>query len=79
MGELFQPIETAPKDGRQVLLHGVTVPPCCELGPTTVMAYWTDHNQGGWVWHGALASRFTQWAPVPKGPHDTQTHEEASE
>ena len=61
-------IETAPKDGTQVLLHGECARPSIDAGkPATVLAYWTDHNAGGWVWYGA-AMTFTHWMPLPPSP-----------
>ena len=68
--DVWNPIETAPKDGTLILLHGYLVPPCCERGPTTVIASWIDHNGGGWTWYGALGSKWTHWTNLPKGPND---------
>ena len=66
--EGWQPIETAPKDGTEVLLAGVCVKPSIDAGlPTVVKAHWTAFNGGGWVWHGA-ASHFTHWRPLPAPP-----------
>ena len=65
----WQPIDTAPRDGAWVLLHGLCEIPCIDAGsPETVMAYWTNHNGGGWVWHGAVAMTFTHWLPLPEPP-----------
>jgi len=65
----WQPIETAPRDGREILLNGLLVPPCVDAGErSTVIGYWTDHNSGGWVWHGAVATRFEWWMPLPAQP-----------
>lgn len=77
---MWQPIETAPKDGTQILLHGDLVPPCVDAGDTsTVIGYWTDFNGGGWVWHGALATVFTHWMEMPAPPTSAQSNEETDQ
>ena len=69
VADKWQPIETAPKDGTEILLLGNLVPPCVDAGEKSrVIAYWTDHNSGGWVWHGAPSTKFTHWQPLPALP-----------
>lgn len=64
----WQPIETAPKDGTQILLAGVCQAPSIDAGESSVVkGYWTDFNTGGWVWYGA-AMDFTHWMPLPTPP-----------
>lgn len=53
----WAPMDTAPRDGRKVLLrirhynwryeHGV----CWQQD---VVAEWIDRNGGGWTWHGIM-------------------------
>lgn len=69
--EDWQNISTAPKDGAQILLHGLLHQPSIDAGiPETVIGHWTDHNGGGWVWYGSLAITFTHWRPLPATPTD---------
>lgn len=64
----WQPIETAPKDGTEIWLAGVCAYPSIDAGEHTIVkAYWTDHNDGGWVWYGA-AMNFQAWRPIPDLP-----------
>lgn len=72
--EAWQPIETAPKDGTEILAW--CVHPNAEYEGTIaeksewqgpVVAHWIDHNGGGWTWHGMLG-RFTHWQPLPTPP-----------
>jgi hypothetical protein len=82
MGE-WQPIETAPKDGRFVLLH---VPKGLESGVITVGAYWKSDARGetgrflkghwdGWLGMDAdIVSSWchpTHWMPLPAPPSPT--------
>lgn len=61
----WQPIETAPKDGREILLHfgfgdGDVPPP--------LVCAWADHR---WVLVGAEVEVFTEpthWMPLPAAP-----------
>jgi hypothetical protein len=52
----WRPIDTAPKDGTNILLHNGTLAGvgCCELP--------YDHWMGTWVHHP------THWQPLPKPP-----------
>lgn len=67
----WQPIETAPRDGTFILAWCVhpyassMTSPEDYVGP--VIAWWIDHNGGGWVWHGHLGN-FTHWRPLPAPP-----------
>lgn len=67
------PIESAPKDGTRVLLwveHSnakYSRDPIGEGWAAAHVAYWTDFNTGGWVWHG-LCGAPTLWQPLPASP-----------
>jgi len=64
----WQPIETAPKDGTEIFVCGRCQKPSIDAGKAVrTIAYWTEHNGGGWVWHGA-AMHFTKWMPLPELP-----------
>lgn len=66
-------IDSAPKDGTAILLHGLLHQPSIDAGtPETVMGHWTEYNGGGWVWHGPLAITFTHWMPLPAPPSDAK-------
>lgn len=65
----WRDMESAPKDGRQILLHGLVQLPSVDAGKeSTVVAYWADINGGGWVWYGALSTVWTHWMPLPSAP-----------
>ena len=75
----WQPIETAPKDGRFILIH---VPQGLETGAVTIGAYWKEEDRkagrfmrGHWDgWLGMdddVASSWcepTHWMPLPEPP-----------
>ena len=64
----WRPIETAPKDGTEILLRGIVTYPSIDEGKrVTVIGYWADMNGGGWVWYGATTN-FTHWRPLPEPP-----------
>ena len=67
----WQPIETAPKDGRRILIYA-------DIFPGIVVAHWQERNitGEGWVmdpesesW-GAHDAKPTHWMPLPEPPHD---------
>jgi uncharacterized protein DUF551 len=76
----WQPIDSAPKDGRFVLLH---VPTGLESGTVTVGAYWKEDQRAengrfkkghwdGWLGMDAdIVSSWcepTHWSPLPEPP-----------
>lgn len=69
----WRDIETAPKDGTRIIAWCVhenakyAKDPIAEGWEAAVIAYWTDFNHGGWVWHGH-AGTFTKWQPLPPAP-----------
>jgi hypothetical protein len=71
IAEGWMDIATAPKvDGGKCLLRvehpnfAISHDPEWEA---VVVAYWTDFNKGGWVWHGMLGTA-THWLPHPEMP-----------
>jgi hypothetical protein len=62
---LWQPIETAPKDGEWVLVHGFWYPRGDYRG-TTLGAYLPD--EGMWTFEGDLMDRPTHWMLLPEPP-----------
>jgi hypothetical protein len=86
----WQPIETAPKDGRDVLLFW-----CDEYGPDTIQVYacghWREFGDGsrGWIgesfhasekcfWTRLLGEHPTHWMPLPDPPVASPTGPGAS-
>ncbi|KFL28179.1 hypothetical protein JP74_02930 [Devosia sp. 17-2-E-8] len=69
----WKPIETAPKDGRNILLWVVhsnsrfSASPVEEGWQAPAVGHWTDFNSGGWVHHG-LAGQPTMWADILPAP-----------
>jgi len=69
----WQPIETAPRDGTDVLLW--IVHPNAEWSDDPVgdgyvchaVARWINHNGGGWTWHGMCGTP-THWRSLPSPP-----------
>lgn len=62
----WQPIETAPKDGSDILALKKEVPAYCVVS----FVDWADTNKGGW-WNGDVAvslNYFDYWQPLPKPP-----------
>jgi hypothetical protein len=67
----WQPIETAPKDGTELLLYGPFVP----TGGTYMdIGRWTDYADGFWDW-SADDSQPTHWMPLPSPPSYGQQDE----
>lgn len=78
---LWQPIETAPKDGRDVILALVNTRGHSE---SPALAYWndedrsTDHYQSGWYESTFSDCTYrvkftpTHWMPIPEPPEITQ-------
>ena len=59
----WQPIETAPKDGKRVLLH--TEKPFWE----TIGARWVGSPHNVWIAdNGSYQRRATLWMPLPEPP-----------
>lgn len=63
----WRSMDSAPKDGTKIV---VWIEPIVEAGQCrehahATTAYWTDHNDGGWVWHG-LAGKVSMWVPHPE-------------
>jgi len=56
----WQPISTAPKDGRKVLIHDAS---WCGFGPNTSVSYWQPHRDGGGEWVGVTEA--VLWAEIP--------------
>lgn len=66
----WQPIETAPKDGRDILVSG------CSCGPPVRIACWgtgrylgrVKGREWGWVDHPGHTCDPTHWMPLPAPP-----------
>jgi len=74
LARAWRPIESAPKDGTDVLVWCVhpNAKYCDTLADASdwqcsVVARWIEHNGGGWTWHGMLGT-FTHWMPLPAAP-----------
>lgn len=69
----WQSMDTAPKDGTRILIWFVhpsaqfSRDPVAEGWAAAHEAYWTDHNRGGWTWHG-LCGAPTLWQHLPAAP-----------
>lgn len=76
----WQPIETAPKDGREVLLRVTQragIPGRCLVGHWQPGGHCIeDHpeiDSGWYFWNGCMFDRAavpTHWAPLPKEPDE---------
>lgn len=70
----WRTMESAPKDGRTIPIRfehiNYAVAPLEDKDrwAEVCMAYWTDHNSGGWVWHG-IAGKPTAWFDLPLPPN----------
>ena len=73
----WQPIETAPKDGTRIIVwleHNPKLGHDPSYSHATT-AYWTDFNNGGWVWHG-ICGNITHWMPLPDDTPQATVDEE---
>lgn len=66
----WRPIESAPRDGTEILVWVGHNPLNGHKPEWSHMAHarWTKHNNGGWVWEG-LCGLITHWMPLPEAPH----------
>ena len=79
----WQPIETAPRDGKCILIHGESEPGTeggrsldCWSGNTAVAAWWGAENdgKGAWICYMSLPCdpeacfEPTHWMPLPSSP-----------
>ena len=71
----WQPIETAPKDGSEILLH------CSGVLSDTGLCYWrNDHVMQGWTWGlGHAFKNPTHWMPLPTAPTELRRMAEEGE
>lgn len=73
----WQSMDTAPKDGTRILIWFVhpnarfSKDPVAEGWAAAHEAYWTDHNRGGWTWHG-LCGAPTLWQHLPAAPTEQE-------
>ncbi len=66
MGD-WQPIETAPRDGREILGFNAVSAATCNSTGMTVAYFQCDGDGGGWwVWEYILDP--THWCPFPDPP-----------
>ena len=77
-GDGWQPIETAPKDGTQVLItNGSATASCewfvCELTPDGCWAYDALVRGDEPVHHVSSISKATRWQPLPLPPQPTES------
>jgi len=67
--ELAQPMATAPKDGRKILIrfehmnYAYADDANRWQWEDVLEAMWIDFNRGGWTWHG-LCGAPTCWWPI---------------
>lgn len=60
----WQPIETAPKDGTEILT--------CDKGLGFSVRYWGENEDGDNVWLPRIRGVFpTHWMPLPSPPEET--------
>lgn len=66
MSNVWMPIESAPRDGRDVLLASSS-------GGGVVIGFWIDSQKAGWEgWmvdgEGRNDGSYSHWAPLPRHP-----------
>jgi len=81
----WKPIETAPKDGTRVLVHGFwddRAAKHCRGEPYMTIGAWSSFMSGGtghhWMYEGCLGDvdadhicvTFTHWMPLPPPPRE---------
>lgn len=72
----WQPIETAPKDGTQILLFdpsGTWDPDLASFSPRVAVGAWKDFPNGHGEWRGyysglSAVEEPTHWMPLPEPP-----------
>jgi hypothetical protein len=57
----WQPIETAPKDGKRILVF-------CSHSNMTIETCWLENSGFGWWWNTHHLNPPTHWMPLPKPP-----------
>jgi hypothetical protein len=62
---LWQPMETAPKDGRTILVHGHWA--VDNSVPDIAFAYW-DEDARFWIFDAEEMLTMLYWMPLPDGP-----------
>ena len=66
---MWKPIETAPKDGTEILVHAKDRP----IGKSMTVAFWVSH---GWAFLESplgvlyLGDDITHWMPLPESPEE---------
>jgi hypothetical protein len=61
----WQPIESAPKDGTEVLVHDEGA---------VVIAWWSEEH-AAWMEHGPMKPPPQHWMPLPTPPKGEHVHE----
>lgn len=61
----WKPIETAPRDGTQIMLASINADHSCASS-----GYWTNHNGGGWVRRIPWEPNY--WMELPQPPQHQQ-------
>lgn len=64
-GMTWQPIETAPKDGTEILVFRQY-----EYGQTILPHYEVVRWEGEWLYAGEYSIAATHWTPLPPPPKD---------
>jgi hypothetical protein len=61
----WQPIETAPKDGKRILVF-------CSHSNMTIETCWLENSGFGWWWNTHHLNPPTHWMPLPKPPKNNE-------